>query len=98
MSTIIYLIIVLLSAGWAFYAEATLGGTNQEHLMPGTLLALVTLPLSSLIVWLFEICPEFFMSPFVQISCLFLCGFAQSAIIHTLARLLGRSSAFIGRQ
>lgn len=90
--TTAYLIVVLLAASWAIYVDATLLHSEREHLLPDVVLAIVTLPSSYSLGPLFEIWPDFFSLPFVQVGYMILCGLAQTWFMWVLSRRLQRST------
>jgi len=88
-----YLIAVLLAASWALYVDATLLHSQREHLLPDILLAMVTLPSSYFLGFLFENWPEFFSLPFAQVGYMTLCGLVQAWLLFVLPhRLLGSTN------
>lgn len=85
-----YLIVVLLAGGWALYIDLTLLHSQREHLAPDILLLIVTLPLSSLLTYLYDALPdlpEFFSNPVAQVSLLTCCGVVQTYVLFALARI-----------
>jgi hypothetical protein len=98
MFAMIYLIIVLLAAGWAFYTDVALLHSQREHLAPDLLLAVVTLPSSLSVGYLYEAWPEFFSGPLVQVAWLTLCGLGQAWILFALTRIFQTTSDSYHRQ
>lgn len=89
----VYLIVVLLAAGWALYVDATLLHSQREHLLPDIVLAVITLPSSYSLSFLFEIWPDFFSLPFAQVGYMILCGLAQAWLLLVLTHRLPRSTS-----
>lgn len=89
---ITYVVVVLLAAAWALYVDATLLHSHREHLLPDTVLAVVTLPLSCSLDLLFKNWPDIFSLPFAQIGYLILCGLAQAWLPFILTQRLLRST------
>lgn len=93
-----YLVIVLFAAGWAVYVDVTLLHSQREHLAPDILLFILTLPLSSLLTYLYDAGPEFFSDPIVQVGGLTLCGVAQTWFLFALTRSLQKGAGTHYRQ
>jgi hypothetical protein len=87
-----YLIVVLLAASWALYVDATLLDSQREHLLPDIVLAVVTLPSSYCLGFVFDIWPAFFSLPFTQVGYLILCGLAQAWLLFLLTHRLLQST------
>jgi hypothetical protein len=91
-----YLVIVLLLAGVAIYAEVV--RSQQEHSLPGILLFVFTLPSSSSLTYLYEAQPAFFGLPFVQCAWLTLCGLGQAWLLFALPRVFPKGAGAHHRQ
>ena len=88
---LLYAATVVLAAAWAWYAEITLLHQVQEHLLPGMLLAFVSLPTSFTTVFLCEHFPRPFESAFAQLTWLTGCGAFQATALYLLSTR-GRST------
>ena len=82
----LYLAAVVLSAGWAFYIDASLLHSPQEHELPDLLSFLLALPSSWSISLLYDTWPTFFSKPFTQTVWITLCGLAQAALLLAVTR------------
>lgn len=69
-----YLVVVLFAAGWADYIDVTLLHSQREHVAPDILLLILTLPLSSLLNYLYDAGPDVFSNSIVQVGGLTVCG------------------------
>jgi hypothetical protein len=93
-----YLVIVLFAAGWAVYIDVTLLHSQREHLAPDILLLILTLPLSSLLTYLYDAGPDFFSDPIMQVGGLTLCGLVQTWFLFALTRVLPKGVGTHHRQ
>ena len=94
MLALFYAVVVGLATVWAWYANVTLLHSVQEHMLPGILLAAVSLPSSYTVVLLYDISPTLFSAPFVQLTWLTVCGVFQAAAFYLIsARTLRKRSA-----
>lgn len=89
--TMIYLVIVLIAAGWASYTDVTLMHSQREHLAPDILLLIVTLPSSLSLSYLYDARPEFFSGPIAQVGWLTLCGLGQTSVVFALTRVFQKA-------
>lgn len=80
----VYGAVVFLAALWAWYTEIDLRNSATEHLLPGILLALVTLPSSQSLGLIYGRWPAFFDAPFTQLAWLTACGAFQAAALYLL--------------
>jgi hypothetical protein len=83
-----YLIIVGLIAFWAFYVDARLLYSTREHLLPGFVLGVVSLPASLSVGVMYDTWPTFFSKPFTQIAWVTLCGVGQAGVLFVASRLM----------
>ncbi|WP_454786172.1 SCO4225 family membrane protein [Mangrovitalea sediminis] len=85
-----YAVIVGLAALWAWYTDVTLLHSGREHMLPGLLLVIVSLPTSKTLDLLYEHWPAFFSQPFVQLSWTTACGMFQALVLYFASRLRPR--------
>ena len=85
MLALFYAVVVGLATIWAWYAEVTLLHSVQEHMLPGMLLAAVSLPTSFTVAPLYDLSPTFFSEAFVQLTWLTVCGIFQASVLYRLA-------------
>lgn len=84
---LVYAIVVGAAALWAWYTDVKLLHSAQEHLLPDILLALVTLPSSTLLESLYGRWPAFLQAPLMQLTLLTVCGALQVAALYLLSFL-----------
>ena len=77
-----YAVVVGLAVIWAWCTNVTLLPSVEEHMLPGILLAVVTLPASYTLGPLYEHFPAFFSAPFVQLMWLTICGVFQAGMLY----------------
>nr|AAL24533.1 orf102EGC133 [uncultured bacterium] len=82
---LLYAVVVGLAAIWAWYVDVTLLHAMREHMLPGLLLAFLSLPTSYTLGPLYEHFPTFFSAPFVQLTWLTVCGAFQAVVLYSLS-------------
>jgi hypothetical protein len=85
MLALFYAVVVGLAVIWAWYTNVTLLHSVREHMLPGILLAAVSLPTSYTLDPLYEHFPAFFSAPFVQLIWLTVCGVFQAGVLYLLS-------------
>jgi hypothetical protein len=87
---LLYASIVGIVALWAWYTDVRLLHSQREHLLPGVMLAFVSLPMSKTLEPLYDRWQAFFLLPFVQLAWLTVCGAFQAAVLYMLSTLIPR--------
>ena len=80
-----YAVVVALAAFWAWCTNVTLLHSVREHMLPGIVLAAVSLPTSYTLGPLYKLSPTFFSAPFVQLTWLTVCGAFQAVVFYFLS-------------
>lgn len=84
----LYAAIVLLFSIWAWGVEIAVHQSATEHLLPGTLLTIVTMPLSMLVTNLVVSFPFLADAPFAPLAVLTLAGMVQAGGLFAVLRFL----------
>ena|ERR1700732_998033 len=79
----IYAATVLFVATWAWVVEITLHQSNKEHMLPATLLMIITMPLSLAIGPLIMSIPFLADGPFAPLVILTFAGILQAGALIT---------------
>jgi len=85
-------VIVLLAAVWVLIVDIRPLHSEREHLLPGVLLAFITMPASLTTAPLYEYFPKIFGNGFVQVAWLTVCGLVQAILVFMTGRILGREN------
>jgi hypothetical protein len=85
MLALLYAVVVGLAAILAWYTDVMLLHSVREHMLPGILLATVSLPTSYTLDPLYKLSPTFFSAPFVQLTWLTACGAFQAVVLYLLS-------------
>jgi len=84
-----YAVAVALAAIWAWCVNLRMLHSAQEHLLPGVLLAVVSMPMSQSLGPLYDHWPAYF-SGLMQLLWLTICGALQVAALFVLSAFLAR--------
>jgi predicted permease len=76
-----YVAIVAVAFAWAVVVDMRLADSAQEHLLPGAVLMLITMPTSLVMGPLYEHWPSVFGNGFVQLGGALLCGLLQAGVV-----------------
>jgi hypothetical protein len=87
---------VVLLGSWAWVVDVALRNSAREHLLPDTLLAMVTMPLSLTLEFFASLAPRAFASHFVGLALLSLLGAAQVLLLFWFTRLAAKASRLSG--
>jgi hypothetical protein len=82
---LLYSVLLLGTAGWALWTDASLLHSSREHLLPDMVMALISFPASLSLSWAYETWPQFFSEPFAQLAWLVCCGLLQASILFFLS-------------
>ena len=85
MLTLGYAVLVGLLALWAWWVDIKLLHSEREHLLPNILLALVSMPSSLTMDWVYQRWPASFVGLF-QTAHLTACAFFQSGMLYLFSR------------
>ncbi len=86
----IYAVIVLSIAIWTWTTEIAMHQSTTEHLLPGTLLVIVSMPLSLVVGPLVFSSPFLSDGPFAPLVVLTIAGFVQAGSLIAAQHFLSR--------
>jgi hypothetical protein len=87
----VYAGLVAVLALYAWCVEIAFLHSAGEHLLPGLLLSIASMPLSLSLSSVYARWPTFFQLPFTQLGWLTLCGVVQALILFGLARTFAKA-------